>query len=73
MHDAFVAVNAATIALKLTTAAVNQACTTAANTFTKTLTLTLNPTPKDVTKPNPNSTYSTNPNRLSTNPSLLPQ
>jgi len=34
MQDAFVAVNAATIALKLTIAAVNEACTAAIDTFT---------------------------------------
>jgi len=38
-----------------------------------TLTLNLNPNHKDVTKPNSNSTDLTNPNRLTTNPSLPPQ
>jgi len=37
------------------------------------LTLTFNSNPKDVTKPKPNPTDPTNPNRLTINPSLPPQ
>jgi len=64
MHNTLAAVNAATTASKMTIAAVGQAChRRRTNTYT-------NPNAKDVTKPKPNSTDPTNPNRLTTNLNL---